>query len=561
MSPGLRISLTRDRVLDGSAIAAIIVAVVCVYLPGVYGFWGRDDFMQLAFSRLVGSPWPAFVHDHFPVPGSVFRPLGFASMWLCAMVFGADYEANAIADLALHAGVSVVLLVILFRAGIPRWIACLCTLVFALHPATIGTALWWSARFDLLSTLFVALSLRWAFDYRDRQRPAALACALLAALAAMLSKEIGLTAVVALSLLWLRWAWTDPLQRVRAGRALVLIWLVAALYLGWRASVLGTAASGLAGAGPLHRLLFKGVMDWLVQAPGYWSFWPRLGVTRQIMLVVALGMLAAGFIASFVSSTARRMAIFNVDLAMAGLVLFLLPALLQAPIAAQNGAPISAGVSAIETAMQSRLYYLGIAGAALVLAAVLAVAVRNAGTGARVAVLVGLGLLVITEASISHRSARAFAKRSVAISAVARDAVAAVEALDLPATHCHVIFLDVDPAPEWSVYVSMDSVVKALSPDLQRVRRCYFHSNYISYFHLQGNPVDRADIAPYGPMQVGGVDIPWRRIGDLTIAYLQAPAESDVEPLAGMTFLRYRGNVFEDVTADVLADCIAVRLQ
>lgn len=92
-----------DRWLCALLIALLIVgAILLVGLPAIHGFWVRDDLTQLAYVRLLGTPWPLFTHDHFPVPGSIFRPLGFASLWLSERVFGHDYAANTIADLVLH---------------------------------------------------------------------------------------------------------------------------------------------------------------------------------------------------------------------------------------------------------------------------------------------------------------------------------------------------------------------------------------------------------------------------------------------------------------------------
>ncbi|MEO7323801.1 MAG: hypothetical protein ABIW82_03145 [Dokdonella sp.] len=549
-------------VRNGFCGLVLIAIVAFVYWPGVHGFWGRDDFMQLAFARLIGSPWPLFTHDHFPAAaGSVFRPLGFASMWLGAQWFGVDYPAHAMSDLALHIGVSLTLMLLLLRAAIPRPIALLSTLLFAVHPAVIGTALWWSARFDLLSTLFILLALVAAFEYRVRLSRYALPCVLLSALAAMLCKEIGLAVVVALSLLWLRWASIEPTFRAKAMRALALTWLMAAIYLGWRWCVLGTASSELAGATPVHQLLAKGVLDWLQQAPGYWSFWIRLSQVQRIALVLGLAALGASGVAAFMSEQARQMLKRHADLAICGFSVFLLPALLQAPVAALNAAPLNADVSVIETAMQSRLYYLGLAGAVIMLAVFLSSTWRATNLKMRAVNLLGLGVWAIAFACASHRNAHAFAKRAVDISAVARDAVAAVGALDLPASNCHVALLDAHPAPEWSQFVSMDSIIKAVSPDLTRVRHCYFHADYPTYFHLLGEPVDLTDVSPYRPRETSGVVEPWRHVGGVTIAHLALPKSASTEEFARVTFLDYRDGRFVNVSDEVVAGRLAMRLQ
>jgi hypothetical protein len=370
-----------SRIAAWIAIALLVVVVFAVGWPGVHGFWGRDDYFQLALARMIGSPWPLFAHDHFPVPHSVFRPLGFASMWLDTRLFGTEYAPHAVCDLALHAGAALALFGVLRRAFVSPFAAALAALAFALHPAASGTAQWWSARFDVLATLFVLLALQAALAYRARPSALALGAALLAAFAAMASKEIGLVAPAVLFLIWLRWAWREPRTRGRALRACAYALACAALFLVWRASVLGTATSGLLGGASLGAVLGAGLRIWLRDVGGYFSY-AALLATWQCAL---LGLAAFGFVVAWVVSRRHPRAVFDAnasaraaqartargDLVVCGLCLLLLPALLQAPIAMLNAAPLRADFSAVEAAMQSRLYYLGIAGAALLLGALL----------------------------------------------------------------------------------------------------------------------------------------------------------------------------------------------
>jgi hypothetical protein len=526
-------------------IALIVAAIVCVLEPGVHGDWGRDDYFQLAFARLVGSPWPLFAHDHFPVPGSVFRPLGFASMWLGVQLFGSDYAAHAWSDVALHAAVALALFALLRRLRIAPWPAALATLAFALHPAATGPALWWSARFDLLATLFVLLALVAAVEYRDHGDRRWLAAALLAALAAMLSKEIGLVAVAAAGVLWLRQALTVTAQRRRALFACVGAALCAAVYFGWRARVLGTAASGITGTTPLGEAILAGIGTWLQQAPGYLTFWPRLdGFARGALVVLALASLPA-------LRGTRLPGRDDVATVLCGLVLLVSPALLQAPVAALNAHPLGTGESAIEAAMQSRLYYLGIAGGAIVLATALdrAWRTRFAAYGPLLGAIAA-GVLVAFGVT-ARRDAQAFTEGSVRNAAVAHAAVDAVDALALPTTPCHVVFLGIDPAPEWSVYVSMDSVVKALDADLARVAPCWFHANYPTWFFLMPASVDASAALPYRPLQDEGRTVPWLHVGGATIAYLDAHVAADADARA--RYLRWNGRGFDEVGADAAA--------
>src|ERR1700733_7407430 len=228
--------------------AALIAAITAVVLaPNVHGFWGRDDFGCLAIVRMIGSPWVFFTNDHFFVPGSIFRPLGFASMWVCEKLFGTAYGPNAAFDIGLQAAVALALCRATVCAGTRLAPAALISIVFALHPAASATSLWWSARFDLLATLFILLSVDAAIRFRDRERAVDLVAALLLALAAMLSKEIGLAAVAASIVLWAHWGITSYSHRRPALTAIALALFVAGFFFLWRRSVLGTLSSGITG--------------------------------------------------------------------------------------------------------------------------------------------------------------------------------------------------------------------------------------------------------------------------------------------------------------------------
>ncbi len=538
----------------------IAAAVAMAYWPGLHGFWGRDDFMQLAFARLIGSPWPLFVHDHyFPVPGSIFRPLGFASFWLWQALFGTNYFAHAFADMLLHVAVSVALYRVIRASEIERFPAALCTLVFALHPAVLGTALWWSARFDLLAALFSFIAIRAALDHVERPRWATLLVALLGVLAALLSKETALAAVAAIGLVWARWGWTKRVHRADAMRAIGALGAVTLLFLVWRWAVIGTAASGLAGDVSLTTAIGKGFVDWIANLGGYLSFWPRLDLTERFALAIA----AVSSIVCAGMSWARRerdgARSSNTALLLCGLCLFALPAVLQAPVVALNATPLRGDVSAVETAMQSRLYYLSIGGGVIVLSVVLHRILSK--TSASQVLLIALVVTACVFGWISRESATDFARRTEAPKAMAEAAVSAVDGVRPSTGRCHVVLLGVEPPPEWSVYVSMDSVVKALSPDLERVEHCFVHSDYVTHFYLMGRGTTLADAAPYRTHEFEGTALPWLRLGDALVAYLDPPTSIDAATLRGMTFLRYENGVFRDVTDDVAEGRLAINLR
>jgi hypothetical protein len=240
----------------------------------------------------------------------------------------------------------------------------------------------------------------------------------------------------------------------------------------------------------------------------------------------------------------------GVDLLICGLCLFALPALLQAPVVALNATPLRADVSAVEAAMQSRLYYLSIGGAAILLS-LLVHRVLAASDALKVPMIAMLALGASVFGWASRESAIDYASRTTLPKAMAEAATAAVDKLDLPTTHCHVVLLGADPPVEWSIYVSMDAVVKALSANLHAVDRCFIHSDYVTYFNLMGDSTTPADAAPYLPHEAAGASLPWLHVGDAVIAYLDPPHGGDIETTRGMLFLRYEDGAFRDVTLDV----------
>jgi hypothetical protein len=384
-----------------------------------------------------------------------------------------------------------------------------------------------------------------ALAYRSRPSAPVLGAALLAAFAAMASKEIGLVATAALILVWLPWAAREPRMRRQALLACAAALACAIAFLVWRAVVLGTAGSGLLGGTPLATALGAGLGAWLRNVGGYLSYATQWTNGQRIGVVVAAVGLAMACVFSLRTSklaqSSARPAVRRTELVIAGLCLLLLPAVLQAPVAMLNAAPLRAGFSAIEAAMQSRLYYLGLAGAALLLGAWLASLRGVAHALACASVALALGVFGVA----SHSAAEAFAQRSVAISGIARAAVDAVDAA-APALPCRFLFLGVEQAPEWGGFVSMDSIVKALA-QRKDVAHCWIHADAPTYFHLQSAEVVPADAAPWTPLRVDGVVVPWLRLGALAIAYVSSSPAPAAQAWADARVLRWHAGRFDAV--------------
>jgi hypothetical protein len=226
---------------------------------------------------------------------------------------------------------------------------------------------------------------------------------------------------------------------------------------------------------------------------------------------------------------------------------------------ALNATPLRGDASAVEAAMQSRLYYLSIGGVTILLSVLLR-RVLSAKRASKI-LLSALIVAACVFGWVSRESATEFAKRTSSSRALAEAATSTIDRLTPTATRCHIVLLGVEPPPEWSIYVSMDSVVKALSPDLERVERCFIHSDYVTYFYLMDSEVTPTDATPYRPHEFEGRALGWLHIGDAVVAYLDPPATVDSATLRGMMVLRYENGAFRDVTDDVAEGRVAVPLR
>ena len=87
-------------------------------------------------------------------------------------------------------------------------------------------------------------------------------------------------------------------------------------------------------------------------------------------------------------------------------------------------------------------------------------------------------------------------------------------------------------------YAKAIDMLKALAPDPARVAHCWFHSEAVTWFHLLAAPVAYDDAVPFEPLELEGRPLPWRDVGGVVIAFLQARQPFDASQLARMRFLR-----------------------
>lgn len=174
----------------------------------------------------------------------IYRPLTSATYAVNQALGGLAPWGYHLANVLLHAGVSVLVLAVALAAGLPLGPAAVAALLFAVHPVHVEVVANVAGRKDALAAGFVLLAV---LAHREAlRRPGAgwTAPPLLAVLAALFSKESGAAAIAAIGA-WDLFLGRDAI-RARKGRAAALYaayGAALALYLWARHAAVGGVAS------------------------------------------------------------------------------------------------------------------------------------------------------------------------------------------------------------------------------------------------------------------------------------------------------------------------------
>ncbi|MES1982981.1 MAG: hypothetical protein V4443_10975 [Pseudomonadota bacterium] len=194
-----------------SLIAAIYAALQAVHFP----FIADDNDYLITNSKLAALPaaelWRLLVEPYNPWE---FLPLRDLSYWLDLTLFGLNPMAFRVHNIVLY--VLCCLLVYVVTLGLwryfratddtnARWYAAAVTALFTINPAHVEAVVWISGRKDLLSMLFALLALWLALRVKQKSvfSTRYAAGALLALLAAMLSKAAAVAVAPVIALLWI----------------------------------------------------------------------------------------------------------------------------------------------------------------------------------------------------------------------------------------------------------------------------------------------------------------------------------------------------------------------
>src|SRR5438094_6753409 len=147
-------------------VAAIIVAVVVVYLPALRGDFVWDDFLLITgnpllqnFSGLLEIWSGGRTADYFPVTNTVF--------WTEHHLFVGNATGYHAVNVLLQAANALLVWRLLVRLNIPgAWLA---GLIFGIHPVHVASVAWVSELKNLLSMFFALLSILCFLELGEKQ--------------------------------------------------------------------------------------------------------------------------------------------------------------------------------------------------------------------------------------------------------------------------------------------------------------------------------------------------------------------------------------------------------
>ena len=297
--------LRRGERLWNWALLALTLLVFGLY--GLRAGWLNYDDPRLVLDNPAfrAGAWEglSWIWDPSRTLADVYLPISNTSLWIDWQLFGPErawgFHAHSI---VLHAINAVLLAGLLCELGVRRLIAVTASLVFALHPALVESVVWVSSRKDVVSGLFVLLTLRLGLratrieaETRSARRNAVLA--LLCALLAVYAKQ---TALVLPLLAILTWRSRDGSRSLRLVGVLALVCVLAGLHHSWIAAEAGTS----------------GYRGWLATVPGAFLFYVRQAIWPLELAVHHPRELLDGF-----ANGAELKALWLGILALAGLVI------------------------------------------------------------------------------------------------------------------------------------------------------------------------------------------------------------------------------------------------
>lgn len=544
---GIRFPNPENSWLDwrwGIAIALAAVALATVFRAAFSAYFMLDDFGMLSIVRFLDNPFEPFVRNHIP-GGIYYRPVGMLLWWLTERSFGSGSFAHYLINFLLHAAVAGTLGLLVARLCENRWAGLTATACFALHPIGVGTSLWLSDRFDLLTLLFGVLGLLAALEFSRCGGRRSFWTMLGFLGMSLLSKEIALACFAAALVICMR---VEDSSRMRQGMlAALALSLVVGTYALVRNLVLDfPIASPLIGNDGVIAALSAGVSNWVAGWVDYLFLAARLSGWKQWVSV-------SGFIVLFVLALVAIRQPWNLRrqrATLVGLSLWLSTAVLQFPLLSHFSVHLSDASSAIDAVVNSRYFYVSLAGFVILLAALLApLLVHKPST--RMILLLAIALLMPPWLSTSQNFAHRFRDETQRQETLVEAANRAIVAIEIPASGCQIYFLGTDDKPfSWI----SDEAIKATTNDLGRIAGCLIQTEHTPWYHIAIlDQIDSESLRPLSVAQGADQVSVLRPIGRAHFLVLNLDAAASIPAQSKARFFDWRNNAFVDVTDEIFS--------
>ena len=209
-------------------------------------YWQSDDYLALHYAQDFGRVLHDFAGPQYGATDIwlFYRPLITLSFWVDQQIGGADPFVSHLGNVVAH-GISTLLAGFLWRRFLPDGRAFLAAMLWAMLPSHAGSLLWAVGRVDSHTTVWCLLALLLFVRHCERRsgcwRSSAVPT-LLAFAAALASKELAFVVPPLAFGLGMHKAPDGSNLRDRAAfalRATTPLWLLFAVYLGFRWCVLG----------------------------------------------------------------------------------------------------------------------------------------------------------------------------------------------------------------------------------------------------------------------------------------------------------------------------------
>ena len=150
---------------------ALLVLILLVYAPvRHYGFVDLDDPQYVSENPFVanGLTWSGVRWAFTSIHASYWLPLIWLSHMLDVQLYGLNAGGHHVTNVLLHAANTVLLFAILRRTTGALGRSAFVAALFAVHPLHVESVVWVTERKDVLSTLFLLLTIAMYVEYTRR---------------------------------------------------------------------------------------------------------------------------------------------------------------------------------------------------------------------------------------------------------------------------------------------------------------------------------------------------------------------------------------------------------